>query len=143
MISRDGGASMSSQMTVTFPGGKRVDASYNGFTIATDQAVDAGGGGSAPEPFDFFLSSIVTCAGIYVLGFCQKRGIPYEGIQIVQSWERDEKSRRITTIRIVIEVPPDFPEKYHKAIIRAANQCSVKKTIENPPQFDVRTVISS
>jgi len=66
---------MSSQITVTFPGGKRVDASYNGFTIATDQAVDAGGDGSAPEPFDFFLSSIATCTGIYVLGFCQKRGI--------------------------------------------------------------------
>ncbi len=134
---------MSSQMTVTFPDGKRVDASYNGFTIATDQAVDSGGDGSAPEPFDHFLASIATCTGIYVLGFCQKRGIPYEGIRLVQSWERDEKSRRLTTIRITIEVPPGFPEKYHKAIIRAANQCSVKKTIENPPQFDLRTVISS
>ncbi len=134
---------MSSQMTVTFPDGKRVDASYNGFTIATDQAVDSGGDGSAPEPFDHFLASIATCTGIYVLGFCQKRGIPYEGIRLVQSWERDEKSRRLTTIRITIEVPAGFPEKYHKAIIRAANQCSVKKTIENPPQFDVRTVISS
>jgi ribosomal protein S12 methylthiotransferase accessory factor len=130
-------------MTVTFPDGKRVDASYNGFTIATDQAVDSGGDGSAPEPFDHFLASIATCTGIYVLGFCQKRGIPYEGIRLVQSWERDEKSRRLTTIRITIEVPPGFPEKYHKGIIRAANQCSVKKTIENPPQFDVRTVISS
>ena len=134
---------MSSQMTVTFPGGKRVDASYNGFTIATDQAVDAGGDGSAPEPFDYFLSSIATCSGIYVLGFCQKRNIPDDGIRLVQSWERDEKSRRITTVRIAIEVPPDFPDKYHKALIRAVNQCSVKKTIENPPQFVVETVVSS
>jgi len=124
---------MSSQITVTFPGGKRVDASYNGFTIATDQAVDAGGDGSAPEPFDFFLSSIATCTGIYVLGFCQK----------LQSWERDEKSRRLTTIRISIEVPPGFPEKYHKALVRAANQCSVKKTIENPPDFEVRTIVTT
>ncbi len=134
---------MSSQITVTFPGGKRVDASYNGFTIATDQAVDAGGDGSAPEPVDFFLSSIATCTGIYVLGFCQKRGIPYEGVRIVQSLERDEKSRRLTTIRISIEVPPGFPEKYHKALVRAANQCSVKKTIENPPDFEVRTIVTT
>ncbi len=130
-------------MSVTFPGGKRVDASYDGFEIATDQAVDAGGDGSAPEPFDYFLASIATCAGIYVLGFCQKRNIPYAGVRLVQSWERDEKSRRITTVRINIEVPPGFPEKYHKALIRAANQCSVKKTMENPPNFVVKTVVNS
>jgi len=134
---------MSSEMTVTFPGGKRVDASYNGFTIATDQAVDSGGDGAVPEPFDYFLSSIATCAGIYVLGFCQRRNIPHEGVRLVQCWERDPKSRRITTISIAIEVPPDFPEKYLKALIRAANQCSVKKTMEDPPQFVVETVVNS
>ena len=130
-------------MSVTFPGGKRVDASYDGFTIATDQAVDSGGDGSAPEPFDYFLSSIATCAGIYVLGFCQKREIPYEDVRIVQSWGRDDEGKRIATIRIDIEVPPDFPEKYHKALIRAANQCAVKKTMEDPPQFVVETVVNS
>ena len=77
---------MSSQMTVTFPGGKRVDASFNGFEIETDQAVDSGGDGSAPEPFDYFLASLATCAGIYILGFCQKRGISHEGVRLVQSW---------------------------------------------------------
>ena len=133
----------SNTMMVTFPGSKRVDASYNGFVIATDQAVDSGGDGTAPEPFDYFLSSIATCAGIYVLGFCQRRKIPHEQVRLVQSWERDEKSRRITTICIAIEVPPDFPEKYHKALIRAANQCSVKKTMEDPPDFDVRTVVTT
>jgi ribosomal protein S12 methylthiotransferase accessory factor len=130
-------------MSVTFPGGKRVDASYNGFEIETDQAVDSGGDGSAPEPFDYFLASLATCAGIYILGFCQKRGIPHEGVRLVQSWERDEKSSRLTTIRVKIEVPPGFPEKYHKALVRAAAQCSVKKTMENPPEFVVETIVSS
>ncbi len=133
----------SRSMTVSFPGGKRVDASYNGFEIATDQAPDGGGNGSAPEPFDLFLASIATCAGIYVLGFCQKRDIPHDGIRIVQSWERDEKSRRLTTIRIGIEVPPEFPEKYHAALVRAADQCAVKKTMQDPPDFQVETVVAS
>jgi ribosomal protein S12 methylthiotransferase accessory factor len=132
----------SNTMTVGFPGGKRVDASYNGFVIASDQAVDAGGDASAPEPFDYFLASLATCAGIYVLGFCQKRNIPHEDISLVQSWERDEKTRRLSDIRITIEVPPDFPDKYRNALVRAANQCSVKKVLENPPAFDVRTVAS-
>jgi len=132
---------MNNTMSIHFPGGKRVDASYDGFEVATDQAVDSGGNGSAPEPFDLFLASIATCAGIYVLGFCQRRNIPYDGVRLIQSWEPDEKTRRITTIRIAIEVPTDFPEKYHAALVRAANQCAVKKTMENPPEFDVQTIL--
>ena len=130
----------SNSMTVSFPGGKRVDASYNGFEIATDQAADSGGDGSAPEPYDYFLASLATCAGIYVLGFCQKRDIPYDGISLKQSWEREEKTNRLAAVRISIEVPTGFPDKYHKALVRAASQCSVKKTMESPPEFVVETV---
>jgi ribosomal protein S12 methylthiotransferase accessory factor len=127
-------------MTVSFPGGKRVDASFEGFEIKTDQCVDSGGEGSAPEPFDYFLASLATCAGIYVLGFCQKRNIPHDGISIGQRWDREEKTNRLSNVRISIEVPPDFPDKYHKALVRVASQCSVKKTLENPPELVVETV---
>ena len=132
-----------STMTVSFPGGKRVNASYNGFEILTDQDRDSGGDGSEPEPFDLFLASLATCAGIYVLGFCQKRGIPHDGISLKQSWELEEKTKRLTDVRIAIEVPADFPEKYHGALVRVANQCKVKKTLESPPEFVVETVVNS
>jgi putative redox protein len=134
---------MSYTMTVSFPGGKRVNASYDGFEIATDQALDSGGDGSAPEPYDYFLASLATCAGIYVLGFCQKRDIPYDGISLTQSWERDEKTNRLAAVRLSIEVPSDFPDKYRDALVRVANQCTVKKTLENPPDFDVRTIVTT
>jgi ribosomal protein S12 methylthiotransferase accessory factor len=127
-------------MKVSFPGGKRVNASYNGFEIETDQAVDSGGDASAPEPYDYFLASLATCAGIYVLSFCQKRNIPSDGIRLSQSWTREEKTNRLESVRISIEVPADFPVKYHSALVRAASQCSVKKTLENPPEFEVETV---
>ena len=73
---------MSSEMTVDFPGGKKVAAHYAGFDIATDQGVDSGGEGTAPEPFDFFLASLATCAGYYVLKFCEGRSIPTDGITL-------------------------------------------------------------
>ena len=130
-------------MTVTFPGGKRVNASYDGFEIATDQCPDSGGDGSAPEPFDYFLASLATCAGIYVLGFCQKRNIPYDSVSLRQKWTRGEKTNHLSKVQISIEVPPDFPDRYHKALVRAASQCSVKKAIENPPEFQVETTVST
>jgi len=41
-----------------------------------------------------------------------------------------------------IQVPPGFEEKYHAALIRSAEQCAVKKHMENPPRFEVKTVVA-
>jgi putative redox protein len=131
---------MKSELIVTFGGGKKVDAEFNGFTIHTDQSPYAGGEGSAPEPFALFLASIGTCAGIFVLSFCQSRGIPTEGIRIVQSHVAHESGRGIGKIGLAIELPVDFPEKYKDAVVSAANLCAVKKHIQHPPEFEVTTV---
>ena len=129
-------------MIVTFPGGTRVDAQFGQHTIRTDQPVRSGGEDSAPPPFGVFLASIATCAGVYVLGFCQQRGLPTEGIKLVQRLEVDPKTGMVAKIGIDIQVPPGFPEKYHEALVRAANQCAVKKHLEHPPAFDIRTVVA-
>ncbi|MHB8872939.1 MAG: OsmC family protein [Myxococcaceae bacterium] len=129
-------------MTITFPGGKRVDATVGGFTIQTDQPVASGGEASAPEPFTLFLASIGTCAGIYVLGFCQTRGIPTQGMRLTQVEEYDKETRRLSRVRIEIELPPDFPEKYRDAVKNAAENCKVKKAILSPPAFDIETVVT-
>ena len=131
---------MSSEMTVDFPGGKKVTAHYDGFDIATDQGVDSGGEGTAPEPYDLFLASLATCAGYYVMKFCDGRSIPTDSVSIHQSWERNE-DKKLVRIAIRIQVPPDFPEKYHKAIVRAANTCTVKKTLADPPQITTEAVV--
>jgi len=128
------------EMKVYFPGGKKVFAEYNGFTQETDQRISNGGHQSAPEPFDLFLASIGTCAGIFILGFCQKRGIDTTGLELRQSFEWDLQTHLIRQIDIKIILPANFPEKYHQAIILAAKQCSVKRHLENPPQFQVSVV---
>jgi ribosomal protein S12 methylthiotransferase accessory factor len=132
--------SMSNEMIVSFPGGRRVNASYKGFEIETDQSVKNGGEASAPEPFDLFLASLATCAGAYVVGFCGNREIDTEDIRIVQRWERD-KDGNVVAVSLKIEVPEEFPEKYHEALVRVAAKCSVKKTIQNAPEFNIETVV--
>ncbi len=127
------------EMEITFPGGARVDANFGGMTVKTDQPVQGGGQGSAPTPFATFLASIGTCAGIYVLGFCQQRGIPTNGIKIVQRMQSDRTTGLVGQIDLEIQLPPDFPEKYKTAVIRSAEQCAVKKHLEHPPTFNVTT----
>ena len=130
------------EMEITFPGGVRVDARYNGFTINTDQPPQGGGEGSAPTPFDLFLASIGTCAGIYVLGFCRQRGIPTEDIRLRQSLELNPGTRMIKGVNLDIDLPAAFPEQYAPALIRSAELCAVKKHLEKPPAFNIQTHIN-
>lgn len=126
------------EMIIDFPGGQRVDAHFRGHTVQTDQPTTD----SAPMPFELFLASIGTCAGIYVLGFCQQRNLPTEGIRIVQHNHPNPATGMMDKIDLEIQVPPTFPEQYHAALVRSAELCKVKKTLEHPPKFEVFTKVS-
>lgn len=130
------------EMKITFPGGMKVNAELNGRVISTDQSVGDGGEGAAPSPFDYFLASLGTCAGIYVLSFCQHRGIATEGMSLTQRAEfatAEDGKRRLARVAIEITLPSGFPEKYRGAVVKAAELCAVKKAIMNPPEFEITT----
>jgi ribosomal protein S12 methylthiotransferase accessory factor len=124
---------------VSFPGGKRVDADLGSMVVHTDQSVAHGGNGTAPEPFELFLASLATCAGFYVLGFCQSRDLPTEGISVVQRHRFDEVTHQLADVEIAIELPSTFPEKFRSAVAFAAGACKVKKTLMAPPHVSVST----
>jgi putative redox protein len=124
-------------MLIDFPGGSRVDAHFGPFTVATDQPPAA----SAPSPFEIFLASIGTCAGIYVLGFCKQRNLPTDGIRIIERINHNPVSHMVESIGLEIQVPEGFPEQYRDSLIRSAQLCAVKKHLENPPRFDISTIV--
>lgn len=130
------------EMIVDFPGGARVDAHFGDYTVKTDQPPMGGGEGSAPTPFAVFLASVATCAGIYVLGFCKQRGLPTDGVRIVQRLYSGPMSQGLVEqIELEIQVPEGFPEKYHEALERSAGMCLVKRHFENPPEFNIHTAV--
>ena len=126
------------EILIDFPGGSRVDAHFDDFTVPTDQPPTA----SAPTPFAVFLSSIGTCAGIYVLGFCKQRGLPTDNLRIVQNIHSDPQTGMVDQIDLDIQVPPTFPEKYRESLIRSAELCKVKKHLEHPPKFEISTSVA-
>lgn len=124
-------------MKITFHGGKKVYAEYNGFTHKTDQPLAGGGENTAPSPFELFLASLGTCAGFYVLSFCQQRGIDTADIELGMGMDRDPQSHMVSRVTIEIVLPASFPEKYRAAVVQAAQSCTVKKHLQNPPEFNV------
>lgn len=127
-------------MEMTFPGGLAVSARFDGFTVTTDQPKPQGGGGTAPTPFGLFLASIGTCAGFFALRFCQERQIDTSGLRVTLDAPRDPKTKRVARMSIRVHLPPGFPEKYRSAILRAVDQCSVKRHILEPPEFEVKAL---
>jgi len=128
------------ELIVTLPGGKKVDAAFGDFVVRTAQPVSGGGEASAPSPFQLFLSSLGTCAGIYVAGFCQKRGLPTDGIRVLQRARFHPETSLLVGVDLDIELPPAFPEKYREALIQVVDQCAVKRAIQAQPEFAVRTL---
>lgn len=128
------------EITITFPGGAAVDAHFKGFTVHTDQIPEHGGGGTGPQPFDLFLASLGTCAGLYALRFCQQRAIETAGLNVRLFTAKDPGAPGLRAVRIEIQLPEGFPEKYRDAIVRAADQCPVKRHIHQPPEFEIVTV---
>jgi len=126
-------------MEISFPGGKKVDAFFKGFTIKTDQSEKDGGEASAPTPSFLFLASLGTCAGIFALNFCQKRKIDTQKLKLVLDFKTNEKSHMVEKIRVTLTLPPSFPEKYIPAIVKAVDLCYVKKHLHEPPEFETIT----
>jgi putative redox protein len=125
------------EISIDFSGGSKVDAHFGRFTVNTDQPPAS----SAPSPFELFLASIGTCAGYYVLSFCQQRGLPTEGLRIIERVNHDPATGLVDKIDLEIQAPPGFPEKYLPSLIHSAELCAVKKHLEHPPKFDVTTTL--
>jgi len=125
-------------MHVSFPGGVRVDVNHSEHMIRTDQPRSSGGKGEYPAPMSLFLASIAACTGLYVLRFCQERGVGTDGLKLDLSSHFNRDEGVVDEVEISITLPVGFPDKYRKAIVLAAKQCTVKKTIQYRPKFTVQ-----
>ncbi len=122
-------------MNIEFPGGLKVNARSSRHLIETDQ------NGSVPTPFELFLGSLATCAGIFALGFCKNKGLPTEGLDISMDLEMNRSNGMISKVIFDVKLPEGFPEKYRSAIVNSIELCSVKRHMLTPPEFQVRTSI--
>ncbi len=125
------------EMKIRFRGKKKIEAEFGGFMVKTDQPNDGGGENSAPGPFDLFLASIGTCAGVFIQSFCEKRKIPTEGIELTEKIEWDESKHLVKKVTLELSLPKDFPEKYKESVIAAANLCTVKRHLHEPPLVEI------
>ena len=127
----------SKELVITLDGRRRITAHVGGHEIRTDQPASNGGEDSAPSPFQVFLASLGTCAGIFLQGFCATRGIDTSGILIHELPHYDAQGV-LESVELWVDLPGDFPQRYREPLLRVIEQCSVKRAIAAKPGFLVR-----
>lgn len=118
--------------------GQKLQANFGKHQIISDQSVSAGGDAAYPEPFDYFLASMPLCAAFYIRKFCEARDISTDGISLSQEHSTVGEDKYRKAFSINVSLPEDFPEKYKKALLAAANSCTVKKVIQAMPEFSIK-----
>ncbi|WP_293746656.1 OsmC family protein [uncultured Paraglaciecola sp.] len=126
------------KIEVSLLDGQKLQANFGKHQVISDQSVSVGGDESHPEPFDYFLASMPLCAGFYIRKFCEARDISTQGISLTQEHSTIGEDKYHKRFSIKVSLPEGFPEKYKKALLAAANTCTVKKVIQAMPEFDIQ-----
>lgn len=132
----------SMEIKVNFLDNLRLEAKFDDFSVIADQPIRYKGDGSAPGPFDYFLASSAMCAAYFVKVYCNSRDIPTENIRLSQNNIVDPEDRYNQIFQIQVELPESISEKDKKGILRSIDRCTVKKVVQQGPEFKVEAVTS-
>ncbi|OBX35957.1 ribosomal protein S12 methylthiotransferase accessory factor YcaO [Halomonas elongata] len=128
------------EIKVNYLDNLRLEAKFDDFTVISDQPIRYKGDGSAPGPFDYFLASSAMCAAYFVKVYCNARDIPTENIRLSQNNIVDPENRYKQIFKIQVELPEDLSDKDRQGIMRSIERCSVKRVVQNVPEFQIETV---
>ena len=130
------------EIKVNFLDNLRLEAKFDDFSVIADQPIRYKGDGSAPGPFDYFLASSALCAAYFVRVYCLSRNIPSDDIRLSQNNIVDPENRHKQTFKIQVELPESISEKDRQGILRSIDRCTVKKAVQEGPEFIIEAVKS-
>ena len=128
------------EIKVNFLENLRLEAKFDDFTVIADQPIRYKGDGSAPGPFDYFLASSALCAAYFVRVYCLARDIPSDDIRVSQNNIVDPENRHKQTFKIQVELPESISDKDRQGILRSIERCTVKKAVQEGPEFIIEAV---
>ena len=128
------------EIKVNFLENLRLEAKFDDFTVIADQPIRYKGDGSAPGPFDYFLASSALCAAYFVRLYCLSRNISSDDIRLSQNNIVDPENRYNQIFQIKVELPEDISDKDRQGILRSIDRCTVKKVVQEGPEFTIESI---
>ncbi|MGK0271208.1 MAG: ribosomal protein S12 methylthiotransferase accessory factor [Cocleimonas sp.] len=128
------------EIKVNYLDNLRIEALFDDFKVIADQPIRYKGDGSAPGPFDYYLASSALCAAYFVKVYCNARDISTDNIRLSQNNIVDPENRHKQSFKIQVELPESLSDKDRQGILRSIERCTVKKSIQEGPEFIIEAV---
>lgn len=130
------------QVNVHYLDNLKCEALFDDYKVLSDQPVRYKGDATAPGPFDYFLASSAMCAAYFVKVYCNARDISTDGITVTQNNIVDPENRYKQDFHLQIKLPDTLSEKDRNGILASMERCTVKRVIQNNPNFLIEAISS-
>ncbi len=128
------------EITVAYAQEKQFVANCANHKLIIDFSKESGGQDQGPTPPEYFLTSLASCVGVYVLSYCRNTGLNPEGMELSIKAEKIAKPWRLDNINVDIKLPNAQVGKRKEALLKVAQECLIHNTIVNKPKINITLV---
>ena len=113
-----------------------------GHKFLMDMPRESKGQDQGPSPADLLAASLGACMGMHMALYSETAGLSCEGMEmnLVYNLVEEQGRKRIQTVTIDVVMPQD-PGERTAALLRAAQNCIVRNTLEKGPVIDVEITV--
>ena len=113
----------------------QFQAITRGHEILSDQPLDNGGDDAGMTAPEWFLASLGSCAGFYVVKYLQTRGLDTAGLSIdVSAQKTTDSPARLDDIEIRLSLPIVLDDHQQQGLRKAVDACIVHNTLMHTPK---------
>ena len=129
-------------ITIKYDGELRTTATHlqSGSIISTDAPTDNKGKGENFSPTDLFATALGSCMQTIMGITSQTHGFNIKGSKIQINKIMGKNPRRVSHIKIIININGELTDKEKQLLIKAAKHCPVSKSIH--PEIEEEVVFN-
>jgi uncharacterized OsmC-like protein len=89
------------------------------------------------SPLHMLAGALATCTASVLSSYADPARLHVHGARLAIEWDYAEGPHRVGAYRMTIIWPDELPEGRRKALMRAAEQCTVHATLQHSPSIAV------
>jgi uncharacterized OsmC-like protein len=120
------------QATAVWVGEKRFEINTADSTFFTGPKF---GGPDDPLPVEYLAVSLAGCVGLAVAKFLGRRGFEPKGLKVSATGSMEENPHRVGAFNVVVDLPKGLSPELQEVARRAAENCTLHNTLQNPPKI--------
>ena len=107
------------KVSTYYKGDMLFESRLGNHRVLVDVPTSMGGSDRAPTPPEYFIASLGSCVGAFVVNYCQQAGLDAAGLKVDVAFDKAEDPTRLTNQKISITLPHADCKKREEAFSSA------------------------